>query len=267
MEPQISIGHRSSLNPYRRAASLVIRRLLWDINPKSWIARRKLRGIKDSHVGEKAVILCNGPSLNLVDFQLLKTKGVYTFGLNKINLLFDRTDFRPKSIVCVNRLVVDQNIDFYNATDIPLFVDSVARNKIVYRCNIFYLHSMHVKQEFATDVSVSICQGNTVTYVALQIAYHMGFSQVALVGCDHNFAVKGIPNTVALADGKDVNHFDERYFSAGAAWQLPDILSSEVHYELAKTVFEAQGRKLVNCTEGGKLEILPRMDIEQFLGS
>ena len=62
---------RATINPYLRAAALVRHRLEWDLDPESWRSRTRLKGLKDSHSGGRAVILCNGPSLNKVDFDSL----------------------------------------------------------------------------------------------------------------------------------------------------------------------------------------------------
>src|SRR5690606_11638113 len=147
----------------------------WDLRPESWLSRRELKRLANRHAGEKAVILCNGPSLNRVSLDRLKT--TYTFGLNKINLLFDRTSFRPSCIVCVNELVLEQNASFYRSTDIPLFLDSSGRRFVPRRPNVVYLHS-YGQPKFARDCSISIYQGATVTFVAMQLAYHMGFGEV-----------------------------------------------------------------------------------------
>lgn len=257
---------RPTVNPYRTGAGLVLRRLRWDLDPRSWQARRRLRAIRDSHAGEKAVIMCNGPSLLKVDFDRLAASGVYTIGLNKINLLYDRTSHRPSSIVAVNPFVIQQNLDFYNSTDTPLFIDSVAiRQGLKTRDNVYYLHSGALYGSFAQDVSISIYQGFTVTYVALQIAFHLGFEAVALVGCDHNFATRGPANKTVTAQGPDRNHFDPNYFADGVQWQLPDLVESEISYTKALQVYELSGRRLYNCTDGGKLEILPRKDLADFL--
>ncbi len=254
---------RPSLNVYRYAAALAYRRLLWDLRWQSWSSRRALKKIRNAYAGEKAVILCNGPSLNKVDFDLLK--GVYTFGLNKINLLFDRTDFRPSSIVAVNSKVIEQNIDFYNNTDIPLFIDShalklglkPAESKI-------NLHTVDIPS-FALDCSYSLFQGYTVTYVAMQIAYHMGFKHVALVGCDHYFGEVNKPNETLEAHGHDQWHFNSDYFTNGVSWDAPDLRQSEISYLLAKSVYEKNRRKLINATSGGSLELLPKINLRDFL--
>ncbi|HVW97773.1 MAG TPA: 6-hydroxymethylpterin diphosphokinase MptE-like protein [Mucilaginibacter sp.] len=251
------------LNPYGYAYRMIRDRLKWDLNSKSWDSKRKLTELKDKYSGKKAVILCNGPSLNKVNFDLFNDD-IFTFGLNKINLLFEKSDFRPSAIVAVNDFVIEQNKDFYNETDIPLFLDSRTNKHINSRRNVHFLHSTPVKI-FVKNCSGSINQGGTVTFVAMQLAFHMGFSEVGLVGCDHYFKDKGFSNSVVTSTSADANHFDPRYFAAGQQWQLPDLNQSEYSYSLAKENFEAHNRKIYNCTEGGHLEIYDRKPLEEFL--
>lgn len=253
---------RQRVNPYRLATAQLLNRLIWDVNPESWRSRSKIKYWRNRHVGQKAVIVCNGPSLLKTDFALLN--GVFTFGLNKINLLFDKTPFRPSCIVAVNPFVIEQNADFYNTTDIPLFLDSKGRRWVKVRRTTGFLHS-DWGVGFAQDCSLSIYPGHTVTFVAMQLAYHMGFTDVALIGCDHNFAVKGPANATVVAEGKDESHFDPNYFAHGVKWQLPDLFESEVAYTRAKNAYEANGRRLRNATQNGLLEILERCSLADFV--
>lgn len=253
----------SPLNPYRKAAALVARKLRWDLTPEFWQTRRSLKKLRNHHRGQRAVIVCNGPSLLKSDLSLLS--GVFTFGLNKINLLFERSDFRPSCVVAVNLNVLEQNAAFYNSTDLPLFLNSEARRWVKPRRGVHFLHSVHL-EEFSEDVSQGIIQGNTVTYVAMQLAYHMGFSRVALIGADHSFSAQGKPNSEAVAAKVDADHFDPNYFS-GVKWNLPDLNGSERSYLRARQQFERAGRQLVNATEGGKLEVFERQSLEDFLKS
>jgi Protein of unknown function DUF115 len=260
-----------TLNPYKRLLGVLFEvwpdakdRLRWDLQPESRISRQRMQAWLNRHQGKKAVILCNGPSLNQVDFDALARSGVFTFGLNKINLLFNRTAFRPSCIVAVNQLVLEQNAGYYNETDIPLFIAHYAKDLVKMRENVHFIHSVF-QRKFARDCSISVGQGATVTNVALQLAFHMGFSDVALVGCDHSFAEKGPANKTVTAGKVDHSHFDPNYFAGGVKWQLPDLLQSEVSYTVAREVFEAHGRRLVNATEGGKLEIFERTSLNEFL--
>lgn len=254
-----------TVNPYQSAAGELLERLRWDIQPQSWVSRKRLHAWRNRCAGSRCVVLCNGPSLNRVDFERLR--GLFVFGLNKINLLFERTSFRPSCIVAINRLVLEQNAEFYRETPLPLFLDCAARKLVPPRPSVIYLHSTTTRgRPFARDCSVSVPQGGTVTYVALQLAFHMGFSDVALVGCDHAYAETGAANAVAVRSGRDLSHFDPTYFASGSAWQLPDLQQSELSYRTAREVFEAAGRRIVNATDGGLLEVFPRMGLDEFLG-
>ncbi|AGY57852.1 6-hydroxymethylpterin diphosphokinase MptE-like protein [Gloeobacter kilaueensis] len=257
-------SQRATINPYRYATLELLRRLKWDLSAESWRSRDRLRSCLNKHSAQRAVIVCNGPSLLRSDLSLLRT--AFTFGLNKINLLFAQSDFRPACIVSVNPFVIEQNQHFFNSTDIPLFLDSVGTRHVQARKNVTFLHSAS-QVKFARDCSISIYQGYTVTFVAMQLAFHMGFERVALIGCDHNFATKGPPNKTVLATAKDENHFDPKYFSDGMRWQLPDLSSSEAAYSLARVVFEEAGRKIVNCTEGGNLEVFERCRLKDFISA
>lgn len=253
------------INPYRIALNSIWMRLRWDIQPCAWTSRRKLLRWKNRFPGQKAIVLCNGPSLNKVDFDLLLKRGTFTFGLNKVNLIFDRTDFRPSVIVAVNSFVVEQNAAFWAQTDIPLFLDSRVKRKVNFRSNVHFLHIARGPGQFARDCSISVVEGATVTYIAMQLAFHMGFRLLALVGCDHSFATKGAANTVVISASEDRDHFDPRYFSGGLKWQLPDLLGSELNYQTAGEIFEHHGGKIINCTEGGKLELFERQSLDHFL--
>lgn len=250
------------INPYSIGKEILLGRIKWDLLLESWRSRIKLKKLRDRHRGKKAVILCNGPSLNDTNFASLDD--VFTFGLNKINLLFKRTEFRPSAIVSVNKLVLQQNKEFFNSTDIPLFMGFRGYRYINNREMVTFIHTTNYR-DFAKNCSVSLFEGFTVTYVALQLAYHMGFEKVALVGCDHNFVTKGPANKAVKSGEEDPNHFDKSYFSKGQKWQLPDLFESEISYYMAKGVFESNGREIYNCTEGGKLEIFNRLPLNKFL--
>ncbi len=256
-------GKLDQFNPYRIGLHLLLDRLRWDCSPRSWIHRKKVAALRNVHAGEKAIILCNGPSLRDVDFSTIR--GVFTFGLNKINLLFKQTDFRPSAIVSVNPFVIEQNANFFSSTDILLFLDRVAINHGISSTeHIYFLHSCGFPY-FARDCSVSVFQGFTVTYVALQIAYHMGFSNVALVGCDHDYKMTGNPNVIGYNESRDPAHFCEDYFSPNQPWQFPDLKASEYYYDLARRCYEDDGRVIVNASMKTQLSVFPLMRLEDFI--
>src|SRR5512140_2492257 len=63
---------------------------------------------KDKCKGQRAVIIGNGPSLNQTD--LSKLRNEFTFGLNRIFLMFPRLGFSTSCLVSVNDLVIEQSL-------------------------------------------------------------------------------------------------------------------------------------------------------------
>ena len=106
-----------------------------------------------------------------------------------------------------------------------------------------------------------IFEGYTVTYVAMQIAYYMGFSKLFLIGVDHNFKAPGNPNEKQFLQGDDQNHFDPKYFE-NKEWHLPDLEASELSYHLASFFFRRDGRRIYDATVDGNLQIFPKIPYE-----
>ena len=247
--------------PYSTALKLIRKRLKWDLSPLSLQSRRRLREYQDSRPGAKAVIVCNGPSLLKTDLRVLD--GIDSFGLNRINVLFETNAFRPSYIACVDHLALENNQAFFNSTSIPLFLAYDCAGFIKPRKNVTYLHICTTLM-FARDCSHSIHTGFSVTSTALQLAFHMGYRDVALIGCDHNYARQGTANSKVVSDGAEKSHFDPNYFPKGQSLFLPDLAATEFFFHKARVAYESVGGRVVNCTVGGKLDIFPRMEIEEW---
>lgn len=258
----------SVINPYinfLRSSLELKNKLFWDLTLDSKISRQNVSHYLASDLGDKAVILCNGPSLLKADLSTLDN--IFTIGLNKINLLFESTTFRPSCIAACNKHVIRQNQDFYRSTKIPLFLDQQNSRMLNIHATKTrtLLFSSGGYPRFSSDITSAICQGSTVTYFAMQIAYNLGFSKVALIGCDHNFSTNGPAHKTVRSGKVDKDHFDPRYFSNGQAWQLPSIPESEESYLVAKKFFQRDGRVILNCTEGGMLELFDRVSLSEFI--
>ena len=225
--------------------------------------RERIRRFRDKHPGERCFIMANGPSLAKIDHA--KLKGETTFGLNRIYLMADVWGFLPDYYVCVNELVLDQFHDEIAQLPIPKFINWNRRRYFSEEGqNTYYLRlRLGLRDAFWPDVEKPISSGGTVTYVALQIAYYMGFDQVIIVGLDHNYVAKGTPNrTVARQVERDVDHFHSDYFPKGTLWQPPDLLRSELAYGLARQAHQIAGRQIIDATLGGKCAVFEKADFE-----
>ncbi len=215
------------------------------------------------HQGKRAFIIGNGPSLKNTDLTRLKDE--YTFGLNRIYLMFPELGFTTTYLVSINDLIIEQCAAELLAVSVPKFFawrshrHFLSLNPPASELPDF-IYTSYTGPRFSRDVSGRVWEGATVTNVALQLAYHMGFQQVILIGVDHNFVSKGPANTTVVSGGDDPNHFSPAYFGKGFRWQLPDFETSEVGYKMARDAYEKDGRQVLDATIGGKLTIFPKVD-------
>ena len=221
-----------------------------------------LKKYKDIHSGCDCFIIGNGPSLNKHNLSCLEN--YYTFGLNKIYLLFDKSSFRPSYHVAVNPLVIQQSVKEFESLTCPSFLSYLPSEKIVR--NLDHINFLLTKSgcTFSGNISERISEGWTVTYIAMQIAYYMGFKTIFLIGVDHNFVSVGLPNEKQFLAGSDPNHFDPNYFG-GKEWQLPDLQGSEASFNLAKFFYERDNRKIYDATIDGKLSIFQKISFNDAL--
>ena len=223
----------------------------------------RLAGLKDIHKGSRAFIIGNGPSLKHTD--LGKLKGEITFGLNRIYLMFPELGFVSTYFVSVNDLVIEQCTAEIAALPMPKFL-SWHSHRFFSAGSLpaTFLYTTYDNPAFASDVRHRVWESATVTYVALQLAFHMGFDQVILIGVDHNFTTQGPANTTIVSCGDDPNHFASNYFGKGFRWQLPDLEGSERAYVLAREAFEKVGRQVLDATIDGKLTVFPKVSYEEL---
>lgn len=236
--------------------------ITYGLAPSGRRSRERLTRLRDRYAGERCFIIGNGPSLVRTDLALLRDE--YTFGLNRGYLLFDRIGGPTTFLVAVNRYVVEQfGTDLLSAPT-TTFLSWRSRE---------YLPSSHdailVRRARRFTFSPNIAshgawEGATVTYVAMQLAFHLGFREVILVGVDHSFATPGPANKLVTSTGADPNHFDPNYFGPGIRWQLPDLAVSESAYRMARGHFEGHGRRILDATVGGKLTVFPKVDYHLF---
>lgn len=225
--------------------------------------RRELAALRDTHVGETCVIVGNGPSLKHTRLDALK--GTHVFSLNRLYLMFDELDFTPSYHVVVNRHVVTQCADELRTVGIPLFTTLHNFAELREAPDLYVFPSLGGPRWSATPLN-GLWEGGTVTYAAMQLAYFMGFKKVILIGVDHSFTTKGPANALVESAGDDPNHFSPAYFGKGFKWQLPDLDSSEIAYALARAHFQQNGREIVDCTVGGKLDVFRKSDLLVELG-
>ena len=245
---------------YRRGEAAL--RISYRFSREGRRSRRRLRELRGTASG-RCVIIGNGPSLNSMDLSVLA--GAPAFALNRGHLLFPRIGASTPYLASVNRHVLEQSAEEMLATPALKFFNWRHRRFLPEgRDDVVFIETVH-QPGFSTDVAgKGMWEGATVTFVAMQLAFHLGFREIVLIGVDHAFTTPGPAHQLVTSEGADPNHFDPNYFGAGYRWQLPDLETSELAYRMAKDAFESAGGSIVDATVGGKLTIYPKADFRDL---
>jgi len=234
-------------------------------SPRFRASQRRLEKFHNAHVGQRCFIIGNGPSLRNTDLSLLRDE--VTFGLNRIYMNFDAMGFHTTYHVTVNELVAEQCASDIARLPMPKFLGWHCRDLLPNTRDMTFLYTRGgLRSWFYTDLTEGCWEGSTVTFVAMQLAYYMGFKEVVLVGVDHAYTFQGQPHAAVVSGGDDPNHFHPNYFGEGFKWHLPDLAGSEMAYKVGKFMFEQSGRSIVDATIGGKLEVFPKVDYASLFG-
>jgi hypothetical protein len=233
----------------------------WNWQPDARANRERIRDFRGIHSGQRCFIVANGPSLLKTDLGLLRND--ISFGMNRIYLLLEETPFCPTYYLAINELVLEQFSGDIRQLGVPKFLNWNRRFLFEPEKDraVFLKSRMVIRDFFQRDMARPLVMGATVTFVALQLAYYMGFQKVILVGLDHSYVEKGTPSGMETRTAeRDESHFHPNYFPKGAKWQLPDLLRSEIDYRLARAAYERDGREILDATIGGKCNVFEKVD-------
>ena len=227
--------------------------------------KNKIRQLYNKHKGERCFIIANGPSLKKTDISLLKDE--YTIGMNRIYLLKDKIGFLPTYLTVADiEIQLNQFQEEYDNINIPKFFPWKVRRNFTNSDNAYFFR-MKYKMSFSPDFTKFIGAGKSVTVVCIQLAYYLGFSEVILIGKDHSYTheQKSVPGTRIKSTGDEQNHFIKGYYKKGMKWSIPNYLEEEIAYSHARQTFEKDGRKILDATIDGKLNIFEKVDYYEIL--
>lgn len=225
---------------------------------------KKIKSLEKKYEGERCFIICTGPSLTIEDME--KLKGEYTFGMNSISLLYEKTDFRPSFYGCIDEGVfikLQDDIAKYDDSTIPVFVSprvakhvdllphwfEIPINVAYHTYDRWFKNKFWCK--FSDDAYKGLYDMYSVTHFLIQVAVYMGFKEIYLLGADCN-----------QVKGKKV-HFQD--------YGVPDTTIDTarerniVGYEEVKRYADSHDVKIYNATRGGMLEVFERVELENIL--
>jgi len=161
---------------------------------------------KNKHEGERAFIIGNGPSLKSTPLECLNNE--YTLATNKINKIFDHTEWRPTYFSYTQHQTWAENHGTYKEItqtideDITCFISPEHSQEFGKKENVYYYNKLKMKgpsaykclnrpeppeadyDYWSDDINKCVYHYCSSIYPLYQVANYMGFKEIYLLGCD-----------------------------------------------------------------------------------
>jgi hypothetical protein len=104
----------------------------------------------------------------------------------------------------------------------------------------------------------------TVIFQAVQLAYHLGFNEIILLGCDHDYLLDltkiesqhFYPEKEGFSDKETFNlNLEQWFYTYYILWK---------EYRFIRTYMNEQNVQIFNATNGGMLDVFPRVKFESL---
>ena len=232
----------------------------------------------------RAFVVGCGPSLKADQLDLLHKNDCISFGVNRIHLIYDQTQWRPNYWMFFDFSnstvpIYKDDIAFHSRQDYPCYVRSDIVAKFIERFvseqimsgddewNI-NAHMQNIKvREQCSHIDAErhtiqewhlpqICKMGGSVSAAIQLAVLEGYNPIYLIGCDGNLI------------GNAHNHFTPDYVDPDALKVPNAILANktlELAHEIAGRECKKAGIKIYNATVGGTaIGGIPPTDFESL---
>ena len=219
------------------------------------------------------LVVGNGPSLRIADLEAFYRLGIPSIASNKINLVFDQTEWRPALSTIADPLLLEKlPPEHYRTLGRVLLPHThvlMARTKN----SLPWRHLLDAEGEKAYDGTGKpitplngFFVGGTITCPNLELAIWAGAKTIYLIGCDHfykNEDSKEVSRTSAHSGSS--NHFHPDYRKPGELVNEAPVGRMNFSYSLMQRLAEQRGIKIVNISRQSAIEAFERDTVENTL--
>jgi len=270
-----------------------------DGNPKKYSLpnqQNDLRSFKEKYNGQRCFVLATGPSIQKQDLRVLKGEkciGVSMFHLHEhIDIIKPiwhvlAPPHPPFKFDTVKKIIDSSWERYKDFNEINFMLGSfeyeysylnyltTQQNEFLkrFRDSVYFINYNKAKvlseKNFDREEMWNIEENpfllRTVIYSAIQLANYLGFKEIILLGCDHDYLydINRIENhhfyseEQGFSDRENLSAFDrERWFF--------EYYNRWKDYRLMRRYLALKGVKIINATEGGMLDVFPRRNLEDF---
>lgn len=234
---------------------------------------------KNIHKGKRCFILCTGPSVNLLD--LKKLEGEYSIAASNFYMHKDYDVIKPNYYCVPNLSYNDKFTEEFGRKHLKMiekragdthFFYSITEKEMIEQYGMYkgksvnYLFFSLLGCEYEeVDLTLKTLMVQSVPIMCLELAIYMGFSEVYLIGTEHDLLTTGqykyfynrndnvVGNVDISADGNSNITRSYEFF-------LPCFYRLWEQYRIMKRIAGKKGIKIFNATPGGQLDLFERVD-------
>lgn len=232
----------------------------------------RLAELRNKYIGQRCFVIANGPSLNKLD--MTKLKNEITIGCNGIYKKFSDWGFQTTFIVTedmeqtelrasdiewlkgITKLAGLHNAYAFRMKSDMLYFNAGAR------CSEAYWRDLYPR--FSDDFASVVYMGGSVTYIMLQLAYHLGCNPVYLIGLDFSYGAlsKLFPPGKIMITKENVHlvrglHVDPDYYKLGDQIGVPYSDKQYAAYRKVLEFYSNHDRLIYNAGVDSQLDVFP----------
>ena len=256
----------------------------------------KNKNLKNIYSGKRCFILGNGPSVKKKDISKLKDEIVFTVNQfsnteqfqiikPKFHLWADERFFSLKENNEGDMEILKDMLKASDKNSSTIVFYKIEANELIRKfkldkkLRVYYYSDKLVFDETykkAVDISSQIPWYPTVVQYAIFFAIYMGIKEIYLLGCE----CSGILNFIKEKDSqssiteyaysynvnnKEQKNFQEAMEKRTSKAEFEGHFKVFQYYEWIKKYCDERKVKLYNCTPGGLLDSIPRIDFEKIV--
>ena len=236
--------------------------------------------LRDRHAGERCFILATGPSIK--DQPLHQLEGEHCISVSNFFVHADYARIRPRyhCVAPYHPPITEEAWQSWmadmaahtGAAEMLFGIADLERNA---RGGCFAdrpVHHLHLGgplsqlEAHGIDLTRAVPSPQSVTIMALYAAIYMGFKEIVLVGCDHDWILHlNVSQHFYSEDQHALNRngYNE-WFNGRLDDYFRDYLTLWAQYRAIQKVAEARGIRIINATRGGLLDLFPRQPLERL---
>lgn len=241
----------------------------------------KIKKFENKYEGQRCFIVATGPTLKHNNIKLLRNEMVFTTGWFPIHIeypnlknvfycvsdpvFWQRTDsLDPLLYQC---MITNKNTTYFMEST---FTGTNKRHRYFPNSSLYNIDFVYGDRKadiIETDLTKPIqIAGTVIQDIILPVVFYFGFSEIYLLGCDCDLDLKNNPDwSNAYFYSLELMNYKHRLRQSNSKGiEMTGGYSLEPLYIKFKNYFEKHGRKIYNCTSGGKLDVFKRIELNSL---